>query len=711
MSRERGVQLGAFVIVVAALAGCIALMPTIKDQRADLRPNVDAAGLPPEYALVNTALGPFRGLFVDWLWYRTEMLKRQNKIYEVNTNARWITTLQPRFPMVWSYHAWNMAYNVSVKTDTQEERWNWVQKGIRLLREEGIPANPKTLRLYRELGNTFLHKVGMRSDDAHFYYKQRLAERWQTLLGKTTLAEDRQQALDRFGPIVTMAERYVMQDQPPAAMRARLDELAEEYPAYAEQLHDLKQTNLARAQRRVADWRAAWVSVEPKLAEALAPMQDQLATLTSGRPIARFKQGHPKAAPILESLLAAGLTLDEKGLMQLGGLLLKRYYAGADRLNQQSKQLLTDVERAFWPVVQKHDGTEAWQQVLAFVRARVLWDHFNMDPQFMHELIDRFGPLDWRHPASHAVYWSARGVKIARSIRIGGSGDPLNTDRQVIHGLQMLFKNGRVHYSPINFKPLEGYVRYLPDPRFVEAYETALTQARQNLVQRRGEGARLSSFDAGHENLLNDAVVTIYLYGERDQAMRYYRKLRDQYGQRADGTVKHIYQQSLPQFVSKNMQPNLGKDQATTRGFVAAMIRRGLLDGLANGRMQVFDRFVGFAHTVHQRYQSQKTVTDRAPIAEQGRLALPGFREMFIDSYVRVMTGDQRVSLFDRARIYQNTPPALQRLVYPQFEQAVRAEAQRRGAPMETLFPPPRQVQQPSDDTLDAAGAAAPPGS
>jgi hypothetical protein len=64
------------------------------------------------------AMGAFRGIFVNWLWMRANDLKEQGKYYEAVDLAKTITRLQPRFPRVWAFHAWNLAYNISVATNT-----------------------------------------------------------------------------------------------------------------------------------------------------------------------------------------------------------------------------------------------------------------------------------------------------------------------------------------------------------------------------------------------------------------------------------------------------------------------------------------------------------------------------------------------------------------------------------------------------------------
>ena len=167
----------------------------------------------PEIAL-GIAMGAFRGMFVNFLWMRANSLKESGRYYEANELSRAITKLEPRFPQVWVFHAWNMAYNISVATHTLPERWRWVQAGIALLRDEGIPTNPNELLLHKELAYLFLHKVQGYMDDANGYYKRQLAVEWQVNLGPppppSSGIKDRASAtqayVDWFAPVAHAAD-------------------------------------------------------------------------------------------------------------------------------------------------------------------------------------------------------------------------------------------------------------------------------------------------------------------------------------------------------------------------------------------------------------------------------------------------------------------------------------------------------------------------
>jgi hypothetical protein len=153
-------------------------------QQMKLIANEPLENAPPSLAFATVAMGAFRGLLVDILWMRADKLKDEGEFFDAKQVADWITTLQPRFASVWEFHAWNMAYNISVAIPaTQpEERWRWVKNGYELLRDKGIPLNPKSISLYFEMARIFQHKIGSVSDDAHKYYKLQLAMAMEPLL-------------------------------------------------------------------------------------------------------------------------------------------------------------------------------------------------------------------------------------------------------------------------------------------------------------------------------------------------------------------------------------------------------------------------------------------------------------------------------------------------------------------------------------------------
>lgn len=143
-----------------------------------------SADVPPMVTFVTVSLGGFRGVIADFLWLRVSRMQEERRFVELVQLSDWITKLEPHMAEVWVYHAWNMAYNVSVLMSRPEDRWRWVGNGIRLLRDEGIPLNSRNPTIYRELGWIFLHKLGMDSDAATPHYRAMLAKEVSPYLGE-----------------------------------------------------------------------------------------------------------------------------------------------------------------------------------------------------------------------------------------------------------------------------------------------------------------------------------------------------------------------------------------------------------------------------------------------------------------------------------------------------------------------------------------------
>src|SRR2546426_17462 len=139
---------------------------------------------PPVLAFTTVALGGFRGLISNALWMRANDLQDEDKFFEMAQLADWITKLEPHFVQVWLVQAWNMAYNISVKFKDFSDRWRWVERGIQLLRDDGLRYNPNEILIYRELGWFFQHKMWANLDDANMYYKQQWANEMAAVFGK-----------------------------------------------------------------------------------------------------------------------------------------------------------------------------------------------------------------------------------------------------------------------------------------------------------------------------------------------------------------------------------------------------------------------------------------------------------------------------------------------------------------------------------------------
>jgi len=422
---------------------------------------------PPVLAFTTVALGGFRGLISNVLWIRANELQENDKFFEMSQLADWITKLEPHFVQVWLVQAWNMAYNISVKFKDYPDRWRWVQRGIELLRDEGLKYNPNELLMYRELAWFFQHKMGANLDDAHAYYKQAWALEMTQVFGGVTNAVS------------------------PAAL------------------------------------------ADPK-----------------------------------------------------------------------------------------DDDTRA--------RAALLQEKFKMDPKFVAEVDARHGPLDWRMPETHAIYWASAGLERARLHPERVKKDDLMTLRRVIYqSMQMAFQRGRLVPTPIAKR-----FEYGPNldiiPKVSAAYEQQMEE----------EPANRNHIATGHRNFLRDAIYFLFLQNREADAAKWFKVLADKY---PDKTIIDGDTNSFPRNVTLDDYSFAKLQEAV--GETSEVGMKNALEGLtANSFMALLsgdeERAAGFrrlAELAHTRYNLKVTARKGADQSGVG-IDMPPLANIQRDMLNRMLT-------------------------------------------------------------------------
>jgi hypothetical protein len=414
---------------------------------------------PPVLAFTTVALGGFRGLISNALWIHANELQDEDKFFEMSQLAEWITKLEPHFVQVWLVQAWNMAYNISVKFKDFPDRWRWVQRGIELLRDEGLKYNPDELLIYRELAWFFQHKMGANLDDAHMYYKQQWALETSAVFGTTN--------------------------------RISL--------------------------------------------ESLASPSD--------------------------------------------------------------------------------DDTRA--------RAHLLVSKFKMDPKTVLEVDRKYGPLEWRLPETHAIYWAYVGMEKAAAHPDRVKKDDILTLRRVIYQCMLLaFQRGRL--IPNYF---EHRFEFSPNleliPRVDAAYEEQMAE----------DPVNRDHIGNAHRNFLRDAVYYLYIHNREAEAAKWYKVLGDKYPNKniIDG-VRNSFPRNvaLDEFCFAKLQESIGEtSQIGMKNLLEALITQSYMALVLGDE----DRAAGFrqlAIKAHERYQAKVTT-------RQGTIDMPPFGEIQRDVLNRML--------------------------------------------------------------------------
>jgi hypothetical protein len=689
--------------LVALLTGAAFMMPAINEERVALQLTANEQlmkNLPPQIAVTQAALGSFRGLAVDVLWARAEKMKQEGQFWEANQLAEMVTKLQPRFAQVWAFHAWNMAYNISVATHTPAERWKWVNDGVNLLRDQGIPLNPNSVLLYKELSWIFLHKIGMFSDDMHWFYKLQLAMRWQRILGEP-IAGDTQAVIDQFRPIAGMFEQYVNRQELDAPVREEYARLVD-HPELGNAVWPLRDLSIQLFDIRLKRLHAKIASDDAELAKLLDPLRqavDAQRQRAVGEPLERLIADDPEVGKLVARLREAGFNLDEELLARLAFIHTRATSSDLKLMGAQAIDQAPESTGKLEAWLNDPSIAASRDKVIAFARAKVLTEQYHMDPMWMLELMEgewfvRRGedptpiPLDWRHPASHGLYWAALGVRKSKGLLRPGDYDLLNTDRQVLHALQAM-----THTGKLIFDPVAPYYAQQPDVRYIRAYDRAMFGATERIFSERlKSSAAPESFEAGHENFLIWAIQQLYFAGRDAMASEYYTKLRDKYSQRqadrAELYSKPLREFVLFTFVRDDAITSLDEARGAIQGIIGQWIDEGLVAGQAQRAARLLDE-ARFAHSVYQKKQDYKT--EASDEIGRNRMALPSFERMVGDvlsSYLLAPVNGQRAALL-KARAWNNAPIPIKQRLFDNIKARLYKQVRASGLNPEIAIPEP----------------------
>ncbi len=620
--RDRLIQSGAVLALAGSFVAAGYLQPKLVGiaDRDELRyTDISIDGAPPIVA-IGTAIGALRGLIVDYLWIKVTIQKEKGLFYEVMADAGLITKLQPRFPDVWAFHGHNMAYNISVMTNTQEERWAWVNAGINLVRNEGIRYNPNDLILGKELSFWFSHKLDGVADDAHLFYKRKFAEEWTYMLG---------------------------------------------VPPYD------------------SDQRTAWI-------KAIADAPDTMPELEAKVPgMKEF------VADLTERLKPLGTRYEfgtgERFLKLYGQWLAQQVspYAKALRIRAS-----TDGAAALIGVFDATFGDEKNREIgdklVAFIRKRTLIDHYNMDPQLMYEFTRDTGPLDWRHPAAHALYWARRGTQFGEERLLRDQLEAfkvINNDRQEIQAMQTLARSGLVSYDPFS----GDNVTRLNDPRWILVLDRYFEKLYDKHYETRGAGA--DTFTNLHENFMRQAVRELYRLGDTESAQRILDKLDRLYGS-GSFNPNGYYQKPLEDFVREQLYGEFEMQPEVVRSDVYAALERGFREGLLLDNQKLLEDSLEYARDL-TRFFRESSTNDFVTKFGEGRMKdLLGSLEDSIPAVFTRILLDNSQPMLDRLVIYRKAPDDLKLVVYDRVRANLEREyasnrLQQTGMSFAQAFPEP----------------------
>ena len=138
---------------------------------------------------------------------------------------------------------------------------------------------------------------------------------------------------------------------------------------------------------------------------------------------------------------------------------------------------------------------------------------YKLNPAVMEQIDREYGPVDWRLPPAHSLYWALQSRRVARG------WDIVAANRMIYQAMANQFREGA-----LLFRPEEGVFVTRPNldvlPEARTAYETAI-------AENPGETAMTAAYD----NFLGDAIVILFTHDRPEEA----RRLLDEFRARHPG--------------------------------------------------------------------------------------------------------------------------------------------------------------------------------
>ena len=634
--RPRYIQILVLLVAVGLLIAAGLLQGTIREQtrQADL-PGATSAKVfqkNPQLAVSITVLGGLRTIAVNILWIRSQLAHHEGRHYDAYQLAEVICQLQPYFPGVWAFQAWNMGWNISVTTHTREERWRWVYNGLKLLRDQGIPLNPRSLNLYKELSWFYYSKIAGQLDDMHVSYKQRWGGMMQRLLGappyegelSTSMKQEIEIVIDAFRPI---AEAPLNKD----------------------------------ISRRGKD------RFQP----------DQLKVLLKDPAVKTYAdQLAPFGVGINDTLLEAynRWSLDQ----------------AVETIRIVPPKPRTESEKELSKMINSTRHAPARGKMLSFVRAQILWNEYKMDPSYMLELMEQGVeidgkvyqiPLDWRGALPHAIYWAGYGLKVCKPEDYSQI-EALNNTRNILNSLKLLTATGLIN---LQIRPDEpDYPLYYEsaDLRYITPTHEQHMKYIAQLAEITGKSFKDNSLNTGHVNYIIKAINLLAADGRIAEAQRYFDFIKEKY-ERTGPEWDFV---SVEDFVVDNMQRETYIQYPVVNQLLQFTLKRAYVARGLRGDDNLFRNRFQYAIKIYNAYQKQST----------GLTQLPQKFEIVAANMLTHLLARPRVfglslSVDDRSDIYlsmQDQPRILVR-VYHQLQRLLRALCNAEGLDFAKAFPAP----------------------
>ncbi|MGH8024750.1 MAG: hypothetical protein ACRED1_14260 [Limisphaerales bacterium] len=247
----------------------------------------------------------------------------------------------------------------------------------------------------------------------------------------------------------------------------------------------------------------------------------------------------------------------------------------------------------------------------------ILETKYKIDPAFAQKVNTEWGPLDWRLPEAHAIYWGALGLEKAEEHPEKVVKSDIITVRRIIYqSMMQAFQHGQIIANPFTHSAELG-PNLAIIPKVNAAYETMMREDTNDA----------HNIAIGHRNFLLDAVYYLYEANRVSEARKWYDYVRQKYPNKP---VLENQPNSFPRNVSLDtycVSRVQGVATDTSRSDTTAAIEGLLARAYENLAIGQDDRYAGFRLLAAKVYENYMGKIDKYK-ADTVRVGLPPFRQI-----------------------------------------------------------------------------------
>jgi hypothetical protein len=221
------------------------------------------------------------------------------------------------------------------------------------------------------------------------------------------------------------------------------------------------------------------------------------------------------------------------------------------------------------------------------LRRRWLLQKYRLIPELILRLNETYGPLDWRLPEAHAIYWATRGKE--QWDRDEDNFKRLQCDRMIFQSLAAAFQGGRLIY----LKDVQ-MLTMTPNIDLVDSTRRMY----QDAAATHGD----TTISGAYMNFMVDAIVNLYKFGQKQKAQQYLTDARKLFGNRFAGELDEF---SLRELGEDMKTPSYNQAQSTVEAYIEQMCLN-----LAIGETEqaaYYDLIATKLHTKYQEFIGQST--------------------------------------------------------------------------------------------------------